>query len=192
MNKVEDVKYYSLKGYLEFLNYENVIVPFYQRPYVWGKKEVKELFNALGEGYIGDISLIEKIEKNPIIPNVYFYNIIDGQQRTTTLILLLKVLLHKKIKCNTELLENPTKNINYFIADKNEFTDFKNVDKYLNGENVKFNNKHYKEAIDTLLKLTENVNGDIFFDTTLTIKMFHYSADENFLYNRKAYDNVAG
>ena len=60
------------------------IIPLYQREYVWQKEEVETLINDLekseGAYYIGNIVVDEN------------YNVIDGQQRLTTLYLMQMVL----------------------------------------------------------------------------------------------------
>ncbi len=70
-------------------------IPIYQRPYQWGKEQCKELLNDLFENYedyrendyfCGSLVLIESDKVNKI------YDIVDGQQRLSTFILLAKVL----------------------------------------------------------------------------------------------------
>lgn len=72
---------------------ENLIleVPFFQRPYVWDEDNWKSLINSIESSldgfmpFIGSFILQEKINKT--------YWVIDGQQRITTLTLLIKALL---------------------------------------------------------------------------------------------------
>ncbi len=78
-------------------------IPNYQRPYSWDKNQVEQLINDLLEAYkkstiylIGNMILFQKEDKN--------CEIIDGQQRITTLALLFKVL-EKKEK-EIDFLEN--------------------------------------------------------------------------------------
>ncbi|GAA9917947.1 DUF262 domain-containing protein [Helicobacter pylori] len=70
-------------------------IPIYQRPYQWGKEQCKELLNDLFENYedyreddyfCGSLVLIQSDEGNKT------YDIVDGQQRLSTFILLAKVL----------------------------------------------------------------------------------------------------
>ncbi len=70
-------------------------IPIYQRPYQWGKEQCKELLNDLFESYedhreddyfCGSLVLIQSDEGNKT------YDIVDGQQRLSTFILLAKVL----------------------------------------------------------------------------------------------------
>ena len=66
-------------------------IPDYQRPYTWSTKSALELFNDIFKEYennkneyrIGSVILHQEAEN---------YNIVDGQQRLTTLTILLKLL----------------------------------------------------------------------------------------------------
>ena len=75
-------------------------VPDYQRPYAWTEKETEDLLEDIrseidseprrGEDgpsyFLGSIVLMKEAEKNPTS------DIVDGQQRLTTLTILLSVL----------------------------------------------------------------------------------------------------
>ncbi len=68
-------------------------IPIYQRPYQWGEEQCKELLNDLFENYereddyfCGSLVLIQSDEGNKT------YDVVDGQQRLSTFILLAKVL----------------------------------------------------------------------------------------------------
>jgi uncharacterized protein with ParB-like and HNH nuclease domain len=72
-------------------------IPPYQRPYSWEKDECSEFFDDLvnayhkdkEEGYfLGNIILVNGIDKKDV------YEVIDGQQRLSTITLFLKVLFH--------------------------------------------------------------------------------------------------
>ena len=73
-------------------NLLNVKIPYYQRPYSWTKKEVKELiediFKEKKEYLIGNITA--KVKELGILDEV---DIIDGQQRLTTIMLISLSLL---------------------------------------------------------------------------------------------------
>jgi Protein of unknown function DUF262/Protein of unknown function (DUF1524) len=72
------------------------LIPDYQRPYAWGKEQAGELLSDLttalerGEGepyFLGSVVLI----KQPDVPRA---EVVDGQQRLTTLTILFAVLAH--------------------------------------------------------------------------------------------------
>lgn len=90
MAKIEDRKYSIEEAFRECF----YIVPDYQREYVWTDKEVNQLLDDINdeidgssgrEYFIGTILVSPTNQKN-------HYEVIDGQQRLTTLFLLLCVL----------------------------------------------------------------------------------------------------
>ncbi|GAA8800783.1 DUF262 domain-containing protein [Helicobacter pylori] len=84
----------SLKKILVVGNDTYYQIPTYQRPYQWGKEQCKELLNDLFENYedhgeddyfCGSLVFIQSDKDNKT-------DIVDGQQRLSTFILLAKVL----------------------------------------------------------------------------------------------------
>lgn len=75
-------------------------IPEYQRPYVWGKDQIAELLQDLNDAmnrddnaqyFLGSMVLQKKTsEKNST--NYVEYDVLDGQQRLTTLFLLVSVI----------------------------------------------------------------------------------------------------
>lgn len=86
----------QIMAYNAFEKYQYTI-PIFQRRYAWGKDEIEclleDILNSKGEYFIGTV-IVEEKEKNLYI--------IDGQQRLTTLYLLLLCL----IRDNKSSLEN--------------------------------------------------------------------------------------
>ena len=103
---------------------KTMVIPEYQRPYVWTKKDIKKLLNQIDKHqnrkdenkpkfYLGSIVLHVEGEK---------YNIIDGQQRLTSLQLLDYIKNHR----------------NYSIEYSHSLS-FKNIQKnYLDFKNEEF------------------------------------------------------
>ena len=90
------VEKYRVLGELIETNKRQFVIPVYQRNYDWGKQHCKKLYDDIISAYeldrfhfIGSIVYVDQGEENKI----YRYLIIDGQQRITTLFLLLKALL---------------------------------------------------------------------------------------------------
>ena len=104
-------------------------IPPYQRPYSWQIQHCRELFEDLKrefyneekEGYfLGNIVLAWSAEEKNR------FEVIDGQQRLTTLLLLLKVILsfdseNSDIKNAIWLIDNRTKEI---IGERLQFSDY--------------------------------------------------------------------
>lgn len=100
MMKIEQL---NVKQFLETGREEPFLVPDYQRPYSWGEEEIATLFNDLLLFTEGDVS-----KKNKNSNDTYFLGtvisfknengeqeIIDGQQRITSLFLLLRAIYTK-------------------------------------------------------------------------------------------------
>lgn len=79
------------------------IVPVYQRPYEWGEEQVSCLVNDILNGFVGKegncknpepvfIGTMQLSKRKPISNQEYEHEVIDGQQRITTLTILLNEL----------------------------------------------------------------------------------------------------
>ncbi|HEC1772483.1 TPA: DUF262 domain-containing protein [Campylobacter lari] len=91
-------------------------IPYYQRPYAWGIEQVKILLKDISEQIdknqkylLG--SLILHTENTENTENKF--NIVDGQQRLTTLALILKVLCGNQKKCKECKIGNFLGEVNY-------------------------------------------------------------------------------
>lgn len=90
LSQQPDIKAYSLQ---EFFS-SSYKVPLYQRNYAWGESHVRQLlddlleFNSSKDGFylLGDTIVADTRDKH------YKYELIDGQQRTTTLQILFSVM----------------------------------------------------------------------------------------------------
>ncbi len=105
------IKELSIKGLFEEKN--SYLIPIYQRSYAWGKSEVEQLVadindyakeneNEDKEYYIGTLVVFQKNIDSKVV-----FETIDGQQRLTTLSILLSVLKNEfKDKLQDELIFN--------------------------------------------------------------------------------------
>ena len=73
------------------------LVPIYQRPYTWEESNINDFLNDISvenDGYyIGNVLLIDKIDQNH--PNIKLQEVVDGQQRLTSLALILMAIFYK-------------------------------------------------------------------------------------------------
>lgn len=133
-DKENKIKYLNLKKLLD-AKQGKYIIPIYQRNYAWGKGEIEQL--------IDDLYLASKEQgnKNYYIGSLIVYRresgayeVIDGQQRLTTLTILYSVLL-----------------INTFLGLKDEF-------KHL-GNNLFFEHREEsKNSLDRILNKHNSIN----------------------------------
>lgn len=99
------------KSVLEYLSKDKFLIPMYQRPYTWGDEECEQLWNDVLD-FFDNIQKSGKKDDKYFLGSVVMYKsnnkqcIIDGQQRTTTLMLLIKALYDKSHKSNSTLLNN--------------------------------------------------------------------------------------
>lgn len=88
-NKI-DAKRLPLK---DLLNYEKLIIPPYQRPYSWGEKEIESFMETVFSTLTSEDEIfLGTIQLNIPDKNKKYYEIIDGQQRITTIVLLVDFL----------------------------------------------------------------------------------------------------
>ena len=98
-----------------FENRRQYCIPVYQRNYDWKRDncvtlfdDIKNLINTEKKHFLGTIVQVSLEEKN----GIKRYLIIDGQQRFTTLFLLIKALRDSTVKeseqelCDEKLLNN--------------------------------------------------------------------------------------
>lgn len=133
-DKENKIKYLNLKKLLD-AKQGKYIIPIYQRNYAWGKGEIEQLIDDLylaskEQGnknyYIGSL-IVYKRESGD-------YEVIDGQQRLTTLTILYSVLL-----------------INEFLGLKDEFKHLEN--------NLSFEHREEsKNSLDRILNKHNSIN----------------------------------
>ena len=111
-------------------NASNLLIPFYQREYTWKKHDVNKLLNDIFESktknyYMG--SLVFKAKLNSKV-------VIDGQQRMTTLWLIVKVLTEFENKISKENLFEIKKNVEFFKYQSSNLKNSKIVEKIMKNE----------------------------------------------------------
>ena len=85
-----DINKYKFFKFLA--NFNNIKIPFYQRNYDWGETQINKLIDDLLKSNNKEYFLGSIILKNHSVYDV----VVDGQQRISSLIILLKVLLSTK------------------------------------------------------------------------------------------------
>ncbi len=126
-------------------------IPIYQRPYSWSEKEIDRLINDIFMGYWGNDE-DKTIKEEPIFFGTMQFGelnketnriqIIDGQQRITTLVLIFNILKHNNVEfaknLNFDLLQTKVfsgeqqSNLKKALAaDPSIFIENKSLNKYL-------------------------------------------------------------
>lgn len=98
-------------------------IPNYQRGYAWGEPQLNDLWDDIMDiqkngttyrpHYTGaitlqqiDLSDLTPAEKKLSASGMEYYNVVDGQQRLTTLVILLNTLVKRITKGKKQLIEN--------------------------------------------------------------------------------------
>ena len=136
---------YTILEMFEFRDLDQLVIPEIQRDYVWGKNEVCDLLESIKDGFEsenGDIPYLGFIYAYNDRDYVYKYFLIDGQQRMTTVYLILLAcyqLLNKEIP--DYLFDNGKLKLDYKVrqATHDFLTDFvKHCQNYPDTNNINF------------------------------------------------------
>jgi uncharacterized protein with ParB-like and HNH nuclease domain len=151
-----NAKIIKVQKLLEFINLE---IPEYQRPYKWTLKNVNQLIDDIlyfknKNAYRLGTIVLHKEETD----NDYSLNIVDGQQRTTTLFLIFMAIMNYKFENkDIEKLKSEKININSKLSYKSSISHFniqQNYQEILRRVKNEFNDIH---IIDFLLEKCEIV-----------------------------------
>ena len=126
----------ELKPISHFYNKRIYIVPPYQRGYSWGERQIHDLLNDLkyaikldSNHYMGTITIHKQKESERIGLSQYeIYNIVDGQQRFTTIILILSYLI-KALKNDKKFENDINEKEAYYIINKGSYLFRYEIDK---------------------------------------------------------------
>lgn len=129
----------------KLLTYNNLTLPIYQRPYKWNSTHVSQLIDDIYQfsdkkAYrLGTIVLhTETNEENSII-----HNIVDGQQRTITLLLITKAIIANKANYKNPILLNKLNIINSGLISFD-------IDSPVSKSNIQENYRNIKRLITRL------------------------------------------
>lgn len=158
-----------------FTNQDTYLIPIYQRNYAWGEGQVNQLIQDVfdfafdekkknNKYYIGTL-VVNEIHKE----NNVFYETIDGQQRLTTLNLVLAAL-HNEFKLNNRI--NYRLNLKFSSRKKSSETLEYICNKNFNGEYLinREYNTNIKERYDDAVKILKN----LLVDETILNNFYQY------------------
>ncbi len=126
----------QLQTITHFFNKRVYTVPDYQRGYSWAEKNVLDLLKDITHSiqlnnfhYMGTITIHPQDEKVKIGLNNYTnYNVVDGQQRFTTLILIISYVL-TKLKGMPETSKDANEKIENYLKYRDSFIFRYSIDK---------------------------------------------------------------
>lgn len=145
MDKINNTPQPEIKTIFE-LPFEQLTIPSFQRPYKWSAKNVNEL--------ISDIVTFKNNSQYRLGTLVLYNNgttfeIVDGQQRIVTIVLIIKILYNKiKVENKEKLYQTFTDKMNSFLTN----TRFSNI----------YSLHNIVENIRTIEERSSNIEVDIF------------------------------
>lgn len=131
------------------------LIPIYQRPYAWGKDQLRRFIGDIRKNFEDNecmfIGTMQRSEPKEI-DGIKVHEIIDGQQRLTTIMLMIRVLT----EMDTNKKENEPFLYDWLITKVNNGTEQEYLDSYfkegMEGTDKEFNNyKKNAEMIRFLL-----------------------------------------
>lgn len=147
---------------LELIKNYNFHIPDYQRPYRWTKKQFKELIEDLelsiendNEHFFGSIILTKSDVGEKYI------DVVDGQQRLTTIIFILQLINRKLMnsKSNEFMVKDGCKLLEINISeDRGIFENLLSKEKSLDELRKKTKNDSYRSAIEYFDKYLSDLN----------------------------------
>lgn len=171
MSNAISVNKQSVKQLLESGKNGKFVIPEYQRPYAWSEEQIQTLFDDLVE-YTKMQNLDSEKESNYFLGTIVFYEneneekeIIDGQQRITSLFILLRAI-YRKLGSMTETdeVKNFKSQIESALWEQNELTAKVNYDETLIESRVMNNegNKIFADILKTgkTIKSKDNYTGN--------------------------------
>ncbi|WP_300436550.1 DUF262 domain-containing protein [Christiangramia sp.] len=113
-------------------------IPFYQRGYKWTTKQVKKLLEDI-DRFVPTTGKFYCVQNITVVPKSDFFNVVDGQQRLTTMTIILsclgrKDLVRRKVKFpKNSIREKTNEFIDKFITDGQELYqgEYKNWEKLI-------------------------------------------------------------
>lgn len=153
-----------LNGFIGGNNSTQFVIPIYQRNYVWGKDNVNQLLKDIEKmipyiddenrfHFFGSIVYIDTIHKGSFNE----WTIIDGQQRLTTIFLLLQAMKVVYVESNKIISKKYLLNDEDIVNSKDEY------DRYRLKPLVSDDNVYLKISNDNLIGLSnEEKNSNIY------------------------------
>ncbi len=138
-------------------------VPIYQRPYSWGEEELQRFMEDLHNAYInqepffmGTMQLSESLGQRGRNSRIHSFDVIDGQQRLTTFMILI-YLLEKDIGARKSILTE-----DFLTTEVNGGSAQEDLNELLRNKNLKFsdepsqNRNCYRSNAAIILRELEN------------------------------------
>lgn len=188
--KVADNPNFRRKPLWEFVDGKHeFVIPSYQRGYRWSKKQVIDLLDDIrqfSENQEDDSYYLQPLVVKPfktkegvVEPNKW--EVLDGQQRLTTMLLILKKLLKKMSQDDAEFFANRLYTLQYTNRPQLDFdkpNPSENIDSFYLAESINVINKWFDER-KAERKSLNNMIECLFYDGPQKVYFIWYVVDES-------------
>lgn len=163
------------------------VIPSFQRGYRWEEKQVTDLLEDIKQFANEDNVKSDSYFLQPIVVKACKYNgkdayeVLDGQQRLTTMLLLLKRLMKRLGEDEREMYEDSLYDIVYTNRPKLDFDNPKaanNIDSYYLSESKQIIDNWFKEQTRNKQNLN-NFTGSLLYHQKRQVKIIWYAIGED-------------
>ncbi len=163
------------------------VIPSFQRGYRWEEKQVTDLLEDIKQFANDDSGKNDSYFLQPVVVKackrngVDAYEVLDGQQRLTTMLLLLKRLMRRLGEDEREMYEKDLYDIRYDNRPQLDFDNpnaADNIDSYYLAEAKRVIDDWFKQQI-TLKQNLSNFAGVLLYDQKRQVKIIWYAIDES-------------
>lgn len=161
------------------------VMPSFQRGYRWEEKQVKDLLEDIKQFANDDNVKSDSYFLQPIVVKACKYNdayeVLDGQQRLTTMLLLLKRLIKRLGEDEREMYQPSLYNLTYSNRPQLDFDNpnaADNIDSYYLSEAKRVIDDWFKEQTNNKQNLN-NITGSLLYNQKRQVKIIWYAVDED-------------
>lgn len=163
------------------------VIPSFQRGYRWEEKQVIDLLEDIKQFANDDSVKSDSYFLQPVVvkackhKGVNAYEVLDGQQRLTTMLLLLKRLMKRLGEDEREIYQDTLYDIVYTNRPQLDFDNpnaADNIDSYYLSEAKRVIDEWFKEQTKNKQNLN-NFTGSLLYDQKQQVKIIWYAIEEN-------------
>lgn len=168
------------------------VIPSFQRGYRWEEKQVKDLLEDIKQFANDDNVKSDSYFLQPVVvkaskyinsdgQEIDAYEVLDGQQRLTTMLLLLKRLMKRLGEDEREMYEDSLYDIVYSNRPQLDFDNpnaADNIDSYYLSEAKRIIDEWFKDQIRNKQNLN-NFTGSLLYNQKRQVKIIWYAIDED-------------
>jgi hypothetical protein len=163
------------------------VIPSFQRGYRWEEKQVTDLLEDIKQFANDDNVKSDSYFLQPVVVKACKYNgmeayeVLDGQQRLTTMLLLLKRLMKRLGEDEREMYQDSLYNIVYTNRPQLDFDNpqaAENIDSYYLSEAKMIIDDWFKEQTKNKQNLN-NFTGALLYDQKRQVKIIWYAIEED-------------